>query len=143
MGFLQFCGSAISFFIGFLIFASAKSAIHETLAMTFLIVSAVLFAGGAITECLQNVNKNVKEIAAFLVINSPPKQDVPSSRSAAQSTIGLQKDPLPPEKETFSEMGQPRNAKADSAHKDQPPAVKRVSWVEQAKKEMASETTKT
>jgi len=114
MVFLQFSGSAISFLIGFFIFSSAKSAIHETLAVTFLIVSAVLFAGAAITDGLRDINRNVKELSTrFGQIQS----HVPESRPAEQSAA------ISPE--------------------DTPQPEKRVSWVEQAKKEIAGETAKT
>lgn len=117
MGLLQFLGSAISFIIGALAFLAAKSAIHETLATTFLIISAVLFAGGSITTWLENVNKSVKKIGEILV-----------------ATQAAQRETHQPE---------PKDLVEPQPLKQEQPSEKPMTWVEQAKKEMEIESSKT
>lgn len=116
MGFLQFLGSAIAFIIGALMFLAAKSAIHETLATTFLIISAVLFAGGAITTWLGNVNTSVKKIGEILIATATTQREThePEPKGPAETHLVKQKQP----------------------------SEKPMTWVEQAKKEMAIEPTK-
>lgn len=117
MAFLQFFGSAIAFIVGALAFLAAKSAIHETFAMTFLIVSAVLFAGGSITSWLRNVDTSVKMLGKLLV----KEQEVHQETAQPQST------------------DQPISLPDEQKHTPERP----VSWVDQAKKELASESAKT
>ena len=61
MRILLFLMSVVAALVGFGLFASAKSAMHETTATAFLIVAAVLFIGAGIIDTLLAIERRLKK----------------------------------------------------------------------------------
>ena len=57
MRILLFLLSVLAAFYGFVMFAIAKSAMHETTAAAFLIIAAVLLAGAGIVDTLVAIER--------------------------------------------------------------------------------------
>lgn len=117
MGGFQFFVSLISFLIGVFTFMISKSAIHETFAMTFFIVSAILFAGASITNALNRVIDHLKTIVGSPALS--PKR-TPDETLVEKTTEAVS-----------SQFAQ---------HSTETRPAAKPSWVEQAKKELKSES---
>lgn len=62
MKILLFLSSILSFLIGILAFAGARGAIHETIAVSFFIISAVSFTGAGIIDSIECIGREIRKI---------------------------------------------------------------------------------
>lgn len=115
-------GSILSFLFGALQFLVAQSVSQQITAMSFLIISAVLFSGAAIVGKLSDVRSTLRHLLGSKILFPDGTPD-PSFLTAVSRSLGVtqanhEAPPVP------------------TATPEQKPAPK--SWVEQAREETKS-----
>lgn len=120
MSFLLAVGSILSFLFGALQYLVAQSATQQIVAVSFLIVAAVLFAGSAIVDKLSDTNSALRHLLDSKTL-FPDGTPSPSFLAAVGKSLG----------ETFA------SHEAPPAPIPEPKPAQKT-WVEQAREEMKS-----
>jgi hypothetical protein len=86
--------SVLAFLAGLLIFASAKSAIHEIEASQLFLISAVLFTGALIGEAIRKLLK--QQMHTNVLLNYLATREKEKAEAATTAPINAQPPASPP-----------------------------------------------
>lgn len=121
MSFLLAVGSILSFIIGAFQFLAAQNVMQQIVAMSFVIVAAILFSGSAIVDKISDTNSRLRHLLDSKTLFPDGTPD-PSFLAAIGKSIGASL----------------ANAETPSIPATPPEKPAPKSWVEQAREEIKS-----